>query len=100
MKLLVRIVVVWLIEAVALVLTAAVLPGVEFDSRAEALVAVAVIGVMNALVWPLLARLTLRLIVMTAGLLALALNGALILATAALLPASPCPGWATRCWRR
>ncbi len=31
------------------------------------------IGVMNALVWPLLARLTLRLMILTAGLLALVL---------------------------
>ena len=58
----------------------------ELESRVEALAAVALIGVMNALVWPLLARLTLRLMVLTAGLLALALNGALMLATAALLP--------------
>ena len=48
--------------------------------------AVALIGVMNALVWPLLARLTLRLMVLTAGLLALVLNGALLLAAGALLP--------------
>ena len=84
MKPLARIALVWLTEAVALVLAAAVLPGVDLNSEAEAFVAVALIGVMNALVWPLLARLTLRLMVMTAGLLALVLNGALILATAAL----------------
>ena len=67
-------------------LAAAVLPGVDLDNRVEAFVAVALIGVMNAVLWPLLARLTLRLMVLTAGLLALVLNGALILATAALLP--------------
>ncbi|HYI36897.1 MAG TPA: phage holin family protein [Thermoleophilaceae bacterium] len=81
-----RILLVWLIEAVALVLAAAVLPGVDLDNRVEALVAVALIGVMNAVLWPLLARLTLRLMVLTAGLMTLVLNGALILATAAVLP--------------
>ncbi len=86
MRPLARIVVVWLIEAVALVLAAAVLPGVELQSKAEALVAVALIGVINALVWPLLARLTLRLMVLTAGLLTLVLNGALLLGVAELLP--------------
>ena len=82
----IRILLVWVIEAVALVLAAAVLPGVDLESRVEAFVAVAAIGVMNAVLWPVLARLTLRLMVLTAGLLALALNGALILAAAALLP--------------
>ena len=48
--------------------------------------AVALIGVINALVWPLLARLTLRLMVLTAGLLTLVLNGALLLGVAELLP--------------
>ena len=46
----------------------------------------ALIGVINAVLWPLLARLTLRLMVLTAGLLALVLNGALVLAAGALLP--------------
>ena len=100
MKLLVRIVVVWVIEAVALVLAAAVLPGVDLESRAEAFVAVALIGVMNALIWPLLARLTLRLMVLTAGLLALVLNGALLLAAGLSCRALPCRASATRCWPR
>ena len=86
MKPLARIALVWLVEAAALVLAAAILPGVDLDSRAEAFVAVALIGVLNALLWPLLARLTLRLLVFTAGLLALVLNGALMLAAGALLP--------------
>ena len=72
----------------------------ELASSAEALVAVALIGVINALVWPLLARLTLRLMVLTAGLLALVLNGALMLASPICCRASPCPASATRCWRR
>lgn len=86
MRPLARIAFVWLIESVALLLAAAVLPGVELEGRVEAVVAVALIGVMNALIWPLLARLTLRLMVLTAGLLALVLNGALVLAVGALLP--------------
>ena len=80
-----RIVLVAVLDAVALVLAAAVLPGVEVDSAGASLLAVAAVGLVNAVLWPLLARVALRLFLLTAGLLALALNGAVLLAASALV---------------
>ena len=67
-RLLVRVVLLWLIESGALLLVAALLPGVHVKSAAAALVTVAAIGLLNALAWPLLARLALPFTVLTFGL--------------------------------
>src|SRR5207253_1745065 len=63
-----------------------VLEGFVLDGAATALSAAAVIGLLNALVWPLLARLALPLTVMTLGLAALVLNGVLVGFALDLLP--------------
>ena len=83
---LVRIVVIWLIEALALVLLAYTASGVRVDSFQTALIAAAAIGLLNALLWPLLSYLILPFAVLTLGLAALALNGAIILLAANLVP--------------
>ena len=55
------------LDAVALILLAAVLPGFRLDDGWAALAAAAVIGILNALVWPVLARIALPLTVLTLG---------------------------------
>src|SRR3712207_858583 len=74
--------VVWLITAVTLVLLSVLLSGVEVTSFGAALIASALIGLFNALVWPLLVRLALPFTVLTLGIGVLVLNGAVILAVA------------------
>jgi uncharacterized membrane protein YvlD (DUF360 family) len=73
-----RAVVVLLADAVSLVVLSALLPGFELDGTGAAIVTAVVIGTLNALVWPVLARFTLPLNVMTLGLATLVLNGVLI----------------------
>src|SRR5215208_3400289 len=79
-----RVIAVWLITAATLVLLGVLLPGVEVRSFGSALIAAALIGLFNALVWPLVVRLALPFTVLTLGLGVLILNGAVILAVAAI----------------
>jgi uncharacterized membrane protein YvlD (DUF360 family) len=83
---LVRTVVVLLVDALGLLLLSALLPGFELDGAGAALATAALIGVLNALVWPVLARFALPLSVLTLGLAALVLNGALVAFAINLIP--------------
>ncbi|HEX2310056.1 MAG TPA: phage holin family protein, partial [Vicinamibacterales bacterium] len=75
---LLRAALVLLADALALLLLAGVLPGFHLDRPAAAVTTAVVVGALNAVVWPLLARFALPLSVMTLGLAALVLNGALV----------------------
>ena len=79
-----RVIAIWLITAATLILLSALLSGVEVTSFGAALVAAALIGLFNALVWPLLIRLALPFTVLTLGIGVLVLNGAMVLAVAAI----------------
>lgn len=81
-----RIVVVWLLTAAALVVLSSLLAGFDIDGTASALVAAAMIGILNALVWPVLIRVALAFTVLTLGLGVLALNGAVIWLVSELEP--------------
>ncbi|MBP6470250.1 MAG: phage holin family protein [Chloroflexi bacterium] len=74
-----RIIVIWVIEALALVLATFLFTGMVVDDFSTALVAAAAIGLLNALLWPMLSYLILPFAVLTLGLAALILNGAIIL---------------------
>jgi uncharacterized membrane protein YvlD (DUF360 family) len=81
---LLRIAVVWLVNALALLVLAALLPGLEVKGIGSALVVVALIAIVNALVWPLVIRIALPVAVLTLGLGALVLNALVILLVAEL----------------
>jgi uncharacterized membrane protein YvlD (DUF360 family) len=83
---LLRAVVTLVVAAGVMLLLSAILPGFHVDGFWSALGAAAVTGVVNALVWPLLVRVTLPLSVLTLGLGVLVLNGAAALLMAAILP--------------
>jgi uncharacterized membrane protein YvlD (DUF360 family) len=74
------------LDAAALILLAALLPGFTLDDGWAALGAAIVIGVLNALVWPLLARVALPLTVLTLGIAALLLNAILVTFAINLIP--------------
>ncbi len=79
-------VLVLLLDAVILLLLSEVLDGFVLDGAATALGAAALIGLLNAFVWPALSRLALPLTVLTLGLAALVLNGVMIAFAIDLLP--------------
>lgn len=74
----IRIILIWLIQALALLLLTLVISGLRVDSIWIGLIAAAAIGLLNALLWPLLTYILLPFAVLTLGLLTLVLNGAII----------------------
>lgn len=76
----------WFVVAVALGATAWVLPGVHVDSAIALLVGSLMLGLVNALVRPLMTLLTLPLTVLTLGLFYLLVNGAAFALAAWIVP--------------
>jgi uncharacterized membrane protein YvlD (DUF360 family) len=89
----VRAAVVLLVDALALLLLSALLPGFTLDGPGAALATAALVGVLNALVWPLLARFALPLSVLTLGLGALALNAVLVVFAIDVVPGASVEGF-------
>ena len=81
-----RVVVVLVLTAGALHLMSWLLAGFSIEGSGTALAAAALIGLVNALVWPLLIWVALPFTVLTLGLGVLALNGAVVLGVSALEP--------------
>jgi uncharacterized membrane protein YvlD (DUF360 family) len=75
-----RVLAVWVISASALMVLSAILDGFQVTNWAAALGMAALIGLLNALIWPLLIRVALPITVLTLGLGALVLNGLVVLA--------------------
>lgn len=74
----VRILVIWVIQTLALIILALLLDGLDVDRIGTAMLAVAVIGLINAVFWPLLSKILLPLVVLTVGLLSWVINGSVI----------------------
>lgn len=81
-----RILMVWLLNALALLAVAYLLPSIRVEGFGSALIAALVLGLINTLIRPLLTLLTLPLTVITLGLFYLVLNGLLFWLASALLP--------------
>src|SRR3954469_17483200 len=81
-----------LVDAVALLVLSPILPGFEVQGFWGALLVAAVAGVLNALVWPLVVRYTLIINTLTLGLAALVLNGALVALAAVASPGAEISG--------
>jgi putative membrane protein len=76
----------WLIYAVAIVITAYLLPGVRLSGFSAALITALVLGLVNTIIRPLLLLLTLPLNIVTLGLFTFVINALLILLTSSLVP--------------
>ena len=75
-----------LVIALALWVTAYILPGVEFTSWQALAISAIVLGLLNALVRPFLVLLTLPITVLTLGLFYLIVNGFTFLLASKLVP--------------
>lgn len=69
--------IVWILNAIALLAVAYLLPSIEVSGFVSALVAAAVIALVNVLIRPLLILLTLPVTILTLGLFILVINGLL-----------------------
>lgn len=72
-----RILLVWLVNTVALIVVAYLMPSIAVTSFWSALVAALVLGLVNAVIRPVLVLLTLPVSVVTLGLFIFVLNGLL-----------------------
>jgi putative membrane protein len=72
-----RLIIVWLINALALIAVAYLMPSISVSSFGAALVAALVLGLVNAVVRPVLVLLTLPVTVLTLGLFIFVINGLL-----------------------
>ena len=69
----------WLINTIAVLVAANVIPGIEHDTLSALLVASLLLGILNALLRPLLLLLSLPLVVFTLGLFTLVINALLLM---------------------
>lgn len=76
----------WLIGALGLWLAAAIVPGIHVAGPGTLLVAALLLGLVNAIVRPLLILLTLPITVLTLGLFLLVINAGMLGLVALLLP--------------
>ncbi len=83
----------WLVSALALWLTSAVVPGIDVRTPAALLAAAAMIGILNAFVRPVIVLLTLPLTVLTLGLFILVINAAMLKIASSLVPGFVVRGW-------
>ena len=80
-----RLLIVWLLNAVALLAVAYLMPSVQIDSFGAALIGALVLGLANAVVRPILVLLTLPVTILTLGLFLLVINGAVFLGVSRLV---------------
>jgi putative membrane protein len=69
----------WLIMAVAVIITAYVLPGVNVDSFVTALIVALVLGIISIFIKPLVKLLTLPITILTLGLFTFVIEALMIL---------------------
>ena len=72
-----KLLLVWLINALALLTVAYVMPGIAVSSFWTAMVAAVVLGLVNAVIRPILILLTLPATILTLGLFIFVINGLL-----------------------
>lgn len=76
----------WLVIALALWVTAYILPGVHIESNQALAIAAIVLGLINALVRPILTLLTLPITILTLGLFYLLVNGFTFMLASKVVP--------------
>lgn len=81
-----KLVIDWLVNAAALAFTAWLIPGIEVAGTGSLFLAALVIGLINAVIRPVLLVLTLPITVLTLGLFYFLLNGLLLWLAALLTP--------------
>jgi putative membrane protein len=72
-----RLLLIWLLNALALLAVANYVPGIHVDGLGSALIAAFFLGLVNTLIRPLLLLLTLPVTLLTLGLFIFVINGAL-----------------------
>jgi len=75
----------WLLSAIAVMITAYLLPGVSVESFWAALIVAVILALFNAILKPILVILTIPITILTLGLFLLVINAVIILMTDAVI---------------
>jgi putative membrane protein len=81
-----RLLVIWILNAVALLAIAHIVPGIEVAGVSSALISVLILAFINTLIRPLIIVLTLPVTVLTLGFFIFVINGVLFWLAGSLLP--------------
>jgi putative membrane protein len=90
-----RLLVHWLLNTLALLVTAYLLPGIVVTGLAAALIAAIIIGLINATLGALLKVLTFPLIVVTLGVFWFVINALMLMLASAIVPGFEVRGFFT-----
>jgi putative membrane protein len=85
--------IIWLLNAAALMVTSHVIKGMQINGFVSALLAALVLAVANHFLLPILTILTLPLTVVTLGIFWFILYGAMLKISAAVIPGFTINGW-------
>ena len=94
MKLILR----WILNAVALMLIPELVSNVRVDSYTAALISAVLLGFVNAIIRPLLILITLPITILTLGLFTLVINGLMFWTVSGLVQGFVVPDFATAFW--
>jgi putative membrane protein len=72
----------WLVITAAILISSSILPGIRVDSLTSAIVAAAILGIINVFLRPILLILTLPLTILTLGVFAFVINALMLLLVA------------------
>jgi putative membrane protein len=75
----------WVIATIAILVAAYLIPGIRVDSLGAALIGAAILGILNAVVKPILVILTLPITLLTLGLFLFVINALMFLLAGSLL---------------
>jgi putative membrane protein len=81
-----RLLLIWLINAAALLALKYIMPSITVDSFVTALIVAVVLGLINTLIRPLFVLLTLPVTILTLGLFLFVINGLLFWAVGSFVP--------------
>jgi putative membrane protein len=93
-----RVLAIWIISAVSLVVMALLLPDIMIDRLTTAIIGVAVIGLLNSLLWPILSYVLVPFAVFTLGFAALLMNGLVVLLASTFVPGFSINGYWPAFW--
>jgi putative membrane protein len=75
----------WLLSAMAIIITAKIIPGIQVASFWLSLWIALILGLINAIIRPLLILITLPINIFTLGLFTLVINGLLVLLASSII---------------
>ncbi len=85
----------WVLNAIALFIVSKIIPGIRLQDFGSALIAVVIIGLVNALIKPILFFFTLPITIITLGLFTFILNACMLLLASSLTPGFKVDGFGT-----